>query len=219
MVIREQFYEDLENLKNAIETLANHTVEAFDASVDAFYVGDIEKAQEIMDRDVNLDQEELDINEKAILLIAKQQPVAKDLRRLIVALKISSDLERMADHATNIGKSTLHLGADHDLTIHPAIRDMANVAKDMVAVAIKAFHDEDVTLARKLAEMDDRVDNIYGEIIREMLEQTATNPQKIQHIMQMAFCARYIERFADHITNIGENIFYLVKGQTFDLND
>lgn len=219
MAIRGQFHEDLNELKNNIKQLAINTINIFDESIEALYAHDVEKAKEIRERDSILDRQELEINEQAILLIAKQQPVATDLRRLVVSLKISSDLERMADHATNIAKSTIHLGKDHDLTIHPALRDMADQAKKMVEVAIEAFENEDITLARKLAEMDDKVDTLYGDIIREMLEQTATNPQKIQHIMQMAFSARYIERFADHITNVGENIFYLVKGETFDLNE
>lgn len=219
MVIRGQFHEELDNLKSNIKQLALNTIQAFDESIEALYAHDVKKAEEIIERDSILDREELHINEQAILLIAKQQPVATDLRRLVVSLKISSDLERMADHATNIAKSTIHLGKDHDLTIHPALRDMAKQAKSMVDTAIEAFENEDITLARKLAEMDDKVDELYGKVIREMLEQTANNPQKIQHIMQMAFGARYIERFADHITNIGENIFYLVKGETFDLNE
>ncbi|KGX85343.1 phosphate signaling complex protein PhoU [Pontibacillus marinus] len=218
MEIRGQFHEDLDKLKFSIKRLAVEAVQAFDESIEALYAHDVDTAQKIRERDVKLDKEELDINEQAILLIAKQQPVATDLRRLIVAIKISSDLERMADHATNIAKSTIHLGKDHDLTIHPALRQMADKAKTMVDTAIDAFEYEDVSLARKLAEMDDEIDKMYGEVIREMLEQTANDPQKIQHIMQMAFGARYIERFADHITNIGENIFYLVKGESFDLN-
>ncbi|MBO8156089.1 MAG: phosphate signaling complex protein PhoU [Bacillaceae bacterium] len=219
MTVREQFHNDLGELKRIIQELAEDTKKALSEAVEALYNKDVDKAQEIIDNDVKLDRKELNINEQAILLIAKQQPFAKDLRRLIIALKISSDLERMADYAVNIAKSTIRLGKDHPLDVHPKIRKMADVALDMVNLAIKAFEHEDISLAKKLAEMDDEVDHMYSSIIREMLEETATNPQMIQHIMQMAFGARYLERFADHITNIGENIFYLVKGETYDLNE
>ncbi|MYL33464.1 phosphate signaling complex protein PhoU [Pontibacillus yanchengensis] len=219
MALRVQFHDELDRLKFRIKKLAVSSVDAFDQSVQALYEHDVEKAQRIIDEDSKIDKEELEINESAILLIAKQQPVATDLRRLIVAIKASSDLERMADHATNIAKSTIHLGENHDVDIHPKLKEMASVAKEMVEVATKAFEQENVSLARKLAEMDDQIDEMYGQVTREMLELTANNPQKIQHIMQMAFVGRYIERFADHITNIGENIFYIVKGETFELND
>ncbi|TCT26976.1 phosphate transport system protein [Melghiribacillus thermohalophilus] len=219
MTVREHFHQDLGELKKLIHELAEDTKRALSDAIDALYSRDVDRAQEIIDHDVKLDKKELNINEQAILLIAKQQPFAKDLRRLIIALKISSDLERMADYAVNIAKSTIRLGKDHPLEVHPQIRKMADVALDMVNLAMKAFEHEDISLAKKLAEMDDEVDDMYSSLIREMLEETATNPRMIQHIMQMAFGARYIERFADHITNIGENVFYLVKGETYDLNE
>nr|WP_174494753.1 phosphate signaling complex protein PhoU [Salirhabdus euzebyi] len=219
MTIREHFYEDLQNLKGLIKELAEDAEHALKEAVEGLYQKDIVKAQQVIDQDEQLDKKEVVINEKAILLIAKQQPLAKDLRRLIIAIKISSDLERMADHAVNIAKTTIRLGKDHPLNIHPQIAKMAEKARDMVILAIKAFENEDISMARKLAEMDDEVDHMYSALIREIFEETTSNPQMTQHLMQMAFSARFIERFADHITNIGENIFYLVKGEAYDLND
>ncbi|MFD1018760.1 phosphate signaling complex protein PhoU [Thalassobacillus hwangdonensis] len=219
MTFRVQFEEGLSQLRTHIKELALDTKEALNRAIDALYNQDVVTAKQIMEDDNKIDDKEVQINEETILMIAKQQPVATDLRRLIIALKISSDLERMADHATNIAKATIHLGKDHSLTVSPELKEMASVAADMLDLSIKAFENEDITLARKLGEMDDIIDEKYGEVIREMLEQTAVNPEQIQHIMQMAFSARYIERFADHITNIGENIFYLVKGKPYDLND
>ncbi|WP_053219192.1 phosphate signaling complex protein PhoU [Virgibacillus senegalensis] len=218
MVAREQFQEELARLRGDIISLARDTEHLLEKALEALYNQDIDAAQNIIFEDKKLDEKELKINEDAILLIARQQPVATDLRRLIIALRISSDLERMGDNAKNIAKAAIHLGEHHGLTIHPALDDMKQTALKMLDLSVKAFEYEDVTLARKLAELDDRVDNMYGEVVREMLEETATNPQKIQHIMQMAFSARYIERFADHTTNIGESILYLVKGETLDLN-
>jgi phosphate transport system protein len=219
MTIRANFDSELQSLKDQIKELALDSERALKEAVESLYQKDMKKAQIIIDGDVTLDNKELDINEKAILLIAKQQPLAKDLRRLIIALRISTDLERMADHAVNISKTTLRLGGNHPLTIHPDIRKMAEHAGNMVSLAIKAFEYEDISMAKKLAEMDDEIDHIYGKLIQELLTETASNPDMINHIMQMAFSARFIERYADHITNIGESIFYLVKGKTYDLND
>ncbi|QDP40615.1 phosphate signaling complex protein PhoU [Radiobacillus deserti] len=217
MVAREQFEVELKNIETTIIELAKEAGQALEDAVHALFTQDLELANKIIERDEVLDKKELQINEEAILLIAKEQPVARDLRRLIVAIKISSDLERMGDNATNIAKATLHLGK-HDLVVHSSLKDMKDIAIKMIDLSTKAFEMQDITLARKLSEMDDLVDSMYGDVVREMLEQTATNPQKIQHVMQMAFSARFIERFADHTTNIGESILYLVKGESFDLN-
>ncbi|WP_407268390.1 phosphate signaling complex protein PhoU [Radiobacillus sp. PE A8.2] len=218
MVTRENFQVELDKIKNMIINFAKDTEKVLNMSIDALYNQDIELAKQIIIDDRLLDAQDTKINDEAILLIAKQQPVASDLRRLIVALRISSDLERMADNAKNIAKSTIHLGESHGLDIHPTIKDMKNIAFKMLDIAVEAYQNEDIGLSRKLAEMDDLVDSMYGDVIRAMLKETATNPEKIQHIMQMSFCARYIERFADHSTNIGESILYMVKGENFDLN-
>lgn len=218
MVAREYFTTELGKLQKRIIELADDTERALTDAVKALYNQDVNLAKQVIAHDSILDRKELEINEEAILMIARQQPVATDLRRLIVALRISVDLERMGDNATNIAKSTIHLGEGHGIKVHPAIEEMKDIAVKMVDLSKKAFENEDITVARKLSEMDDLVDEKYGELVREMLEETATNPEKIQHIMQMAFSARYIERFADHTTNIAESILYLVKGESFDLN-
>ncbi|MDL4841540.1 phosphate signaling complex protein PhoU [Aquibacillus rhizosphaerae] len=219
MVAREQFQIELDKVKAMIIELARGTESLLRDAVKALYTADIELAKQVIAYDKELDKRDFEINEAAVLLIAKQQPVASDLRRLIVAIRISSDLERMGDNAKNIAKSTIHLGEKHGIQIHGAIEDMKDIAIRMIDLSVKAYENEDITLARKLAELDDLVDGMYSTVLRELLEETATNPEKIQHIMQMAFSGRYIERFGDHATNIGENIMYLVKGESFDLNE
>ncbi|QHS22765.1 phosphate signaling complex protein PhoU [Virgibacillus sp. MSP4-1] len=219
MAIRENFEGDIQIVSELIQELAEMSDSALKQAVESLYQKDIKKAQAIIEEDDKIDQKEMEINDKTVLLIAKQQPFAKDLRRLIISLKISSDIERMADHAVNIAKSAIHLGEDHPLSIHSMIAVMADKAREMSALAIKAFKNEDISLARKLAEMDDEIDEMYGTVVKEMLDESASNPQINQYMMQMAFSARFIERYADHITNIGENIFFLVKGETYDLNE
>ncbi|SFD54373.1 phosphate uptake regulator, PhoU [Lentibacillus persicus] len=218
MVVREQFEADLSNLKEDIISLSNASVNALFKAVDALYNQDLALANTIIDEDKAIDKQELAINEQTILLIAKQQPVATDLRRLVIALQITTDIERMADNAKNIAKSTLHLGEDHRLTVHPKIKEMRDMAVEMNNIAMRAFEYDDISIAGKLSKMDDNVDRLYEWVIKDILNETATNPEKIQYVMQMAFSARYIERFADHITNIGENILYLVKGESYKLN-
>lgn len=218
MVAREQFETDLKSIKEKIIVLSNTAMDALGEAVDALYNQDMTLANEIIDKDEAIDKAEHAINDQTILLIAKQQPVASDLRRLVIALQITTDIERMADNAKNIAKSTLHLGEDHRLTVHPRIKEMRDMAIAMNETAMKAFQYDDISIAGRLSEMDDEVDQLYEWIIHDILNETATNPEKIQYVMQMAFSARYIERFADHITNIGESILYLVKGESYKLN-
>ncbi|UOQ86014.1 phosphate signaling complex protein PhoU [Gracilibacillus salinarum] len=219
MVGREIFQSELEKVEALIIELARKTKEQLRSAVEALHSSDTEKAREIIEADRELDKLDFKINETAILLIARQQPVATDLRRLVVAIRISSDLERMADNAKNVAKSAIHLGEDHGIDIHSSIKEMQEIAIKMIDLAISAYENEDITLARKLADLDDIIDSMYSSMLRELLEETATNPQKIQHIMQMAFSGRYVERIGDHATNIGEDVMYLVKGESADLNE
>ncbi|WP_173916139.1 phosphate signaling complex protein PhoU [Halobacillus sp. Marseille-Q1614] len=219
MQTRRFFVEELEKLKVEVEELAEDTKQVLRNSVDALYNSDLKVAQSIIDNDHVYNKKEQHINESALIMIAKQQPVASDLRRLIVAIKISTDLERMADHGKNIAKATLFLGENPPISIHSSIREMMNLSLEMVDTAINAYHLEDVSFAMLLSEKDDKVDELYGRITKDLLEMTASNPDQIQYIMQTAYTSRYIERFADHITNIGESILYLIKGVSYDLND
>ncbi|SER56815.1 phosphate transport system protein [Gracilibacillus ureilyticus] len=218
MVGRESFQGELQQVEQLIIRLAKKTKEQLTLAVESLYDSDVEKAELVIQNDVDLDKLDLKINEEAIVLIARQQPVATDLRRLVVAIRISTDLERMADNAKNIAKSTVRLGKDHGMTVHPSIKEMKKIAIEMIDLAIKAYENEDISLARKLSEFDDMVDHMYSTMLRELLEETATEPQKIQHIMQMAFSGRYVERIGDHATNIGEDVTFLVKGESLDLN-
>ncbi|WP_087973500.1 phosphate signaling complex protein PhoU [Oceanobacillus rekensis] len=217
MITRNQFQGELDVMSEDIIKIANTAGRALDEAMDAFFSKDMELAKQVIDNDQKIDRKELEINDKAILLIAKQQPVATDLRRVITTLKILTDIERMGDNAKNIANATIHLGKNASI-IPSDLKRMYEMTKDMLDSAIKAFKYEDVTIARELAVMDDGVDKLNKTIISELLEETATNPEKIQYVMQMALCAKYLERFADHITNVGESILYLVKGENFNLN-
>lgn len=217
MVTRNHFQGELDVMSEDIIKLANTAGQALDEAMDAFFSQDMELAKQVIDNDQKIDRKELEIKDKTILLIAKQQPVATDLRRVITTLKVLTDIERMGDHAKNIASAAIHLGKNTSI-IPSDLKQMYEMTKDMLDSATRAFKYEDVIIARKLAVMDDGVDKLYKTIVSELLEETATNPEKIQYVMQMALCAKYLERFADHITNVGESILYLVKDENFNFN-
>lgn len=214
---REQFQGELIELKEEIIKMADMAGEALSKAIESLFNQDIELAKEIIENDKYIDALDTEINEKTVLLIAKQQPVATDLRQLIITLRIVTDIERMGDHAKNIANAAISL--DKNLsTIPEGIKEMHQIVLDMLQSAMHAFKNEDITIAGNLAVIDDKVDKLYKQIVSELLGKSATNPERIQYIMQAAFCARYLERFADHITNIGESILYLVKGKNYNLN-
>jgi phosphate transport system protein len=216
-VTRNHFQNELDDLTNRIVTIAELSGRALSDAIDALFTNDTDQASDVIKKDIYIDRGELEINDKVVLLIAKQQPVATDLRRIIVFLRIATDIERMADNAKNIAQSTVLLG-NSDLQKLDNLKKLHDLVQIMLEKAIVAFKNEDVNIAKELGKYDDEADEIYNDIVSELLGMTATNPDKIQYIMQLAFCARYLERFADHVTNIGESVLYLVKGINYDLN-
>lgn len=217
--MREKFEVDLNTLHTKLIEIGSHTEIALSKAINALETQNIELALEVMEQDEKVDDLEEEINDFAILLIAKQQPVAIDLRRIIVSIKIAADIERMADNAVNIAKSAIRIGNEALVKPIDQIKKMHQLASEMLSLSLKAFHEEDVELARKVAEMDNEVDDLYGETIRDLLQTVPSDQDYLNQITQLSLIARFIERIADHATNISENILYLVKGRHYDLNN
>ncbi|HWO98015.1 MAG TPA: phosphate signaling complex protein PhoU [Bacillus sp. (in: firmicutes)] len=219
MVVRERFHDDLKALREKLVEIGKMTEEAMGKSFQALTEKDVEAALSVIDDDYKVNRLEEEINDLAILLIAKQQPVAVDLRRVIVAIKIASDIERMADFSVNIAKSTIRIGKEPLIKPLEHITKMYELATEMLSLSLKSYNDEDILLAKKVAEMDDEVDSLYGETITELLNLAKEKQEALPQITQLLFITRYLERFADHATNVAENVFYLVKGKRYDLNE
>jgi phosphate transport system protein len=218
MTVRGKFQVDLNNLREMLLELGDMTETAINSSMAALLEQDIEKALHVIENDNKIDKLEEEINDFAILLIAKQAPVAVDLRRIMVALKIAADIERMADHAVNIAKAVIRIGSESLIKPLEDIPKMHRLASEMLRESLKAYNEQDLIHAKKVSEIDDKVDELYGTITSELLSMMPKHPENIAQITQLAFVARYLERIADHATNISENIFFLVKGQHYDLN-
>ena len=218
MNTRLNFDSNLKQLKDKIMEMAHKSVVAIKQSIDTLINQDIEKAKEIINNDTIIDDLEHEINNKAIILIAKESPVAGDLRKIVVALKISSEVERIADNAVNIAKSTLHIGQEKHIKEIVDIPKMMDLALEMLSDSLTAFLKEDVELAKKCAAKDDKVDEMYGTLVKELMGYIQRYPNQTNQITQLAFVCRYIERLADHSTNIAEHVIYLVTGERYDLN-
>lgn len=219
MALRENFDLKLKQLNEKVLELGGLAETAFVKSINALRNKDIESAIQVIDEDSYIDHLEEDINDLAIVLIAREAPVAVDLRRIIVAIKIASDLERVADYAVNIAKSVIRIGdAKNDLPDQSLLR-MFEIANEMLSLSFKAYVEEDVVLAKKIADMDDEVDKLYGETIQTFLQLSSENKEEFQQLTQLSFIARYIERIGDYATNISEGVFYIVKGIRYELNN
>lgn len=218
MQVRKNFDMELEQQKQALLRMVEFSKKMLVDSVEALRTQNLALAQQVIDSDHQLNQMETNVNDKAIQIIAKEGPVAKDLRKVIVSLKISSDVERIGDLAVNIAKSTLIIGKESLVVEITEIPRVIEIINDMLHKSVSAFDYEDVSIAKYVADQDDKVDEYYGKFLQEMIALFKQYPDHTNQILQLSFICRYIERIGDHITNIAENIVYLVKGKRYDLD-
>ncbi|MBT2582307.1 phosphate signaling complex protein PhoU [Planococcus sp. ISL-109] len=218
MAVREKFEYEMHSAQEMLITLSTMAIDALDKSMQALISHDVDAALQVIEDDVHINRLEEDLNDQVILLIAKQSPVATDLRRLIVTIKVASDMERVGDYAVNIAKETIRIGQQELLEPIHKIRRMHELATVMLRQGIDALVQEDVEKAKEIADMDDEVDDLYGEAIRLLFQYSAKEPEKLSQVTQLAFICRYMERSADYATNISEQLFYLVRGRHYDLN-
>lgn len=218
MIRRKEFDKDLEELRSLLQQMGEHVTDALEGAVTALQNLDTTRAQEIVKADLHLNAMEDKIMEIGSRLIITQQPVAKDLRRIIVAFKISSDLERMGDLALDVAKATMRIQGQQLIKPLVDIPRMSEIVKKMIDEAIQSYLDENTDLAYKMAQDDDQVDQLYGAMINELYAYMVEKPDSVSQAMLLTLVGRYIERIADHATNIGESVVYLVTGKRPDLN-
>lgn len=215
---RKEFAAALEELRRLLVNMGERTEDALIEAIQALSHQEVGRAKKIIERDQEINNAESKIVDLGSKLVATQQPVAKDFRRILVAFKISSDLERMADLAVDIAKVVVRLEGQPLIKPLVDIPRMADVTKSMIHHAIQSYVSENLDLAYRMAKDDDQVDHLYSQILRELFTYMSSHPQDINQAMLLSFVARYIERIADHATNIGELVVYLVEGRRPELN-
>lgn len=212
----EQAVEDLQEDMIHIGTLVENAIKN---SVDSLVNRDLEMARKIIENDDEIDELERVIEVKCMTLIARQQPLAKDLRTIATALKMITDLERMADHACDIAKITLRLEGQSFIKPLVDIPEMARLTKQMVSDALDAYVREDIKLAEKVGQDDNNVDSLYKQIFDDLVKLMANDESKVNQSTYLLLIANYLERIGDHATNIAERVIYLVTGKMEDLNE
>ncbi len=206
------FEEKMSWLQDKLQQMGNLVEDAIAKSVEALKTQDLKLAQAVIDGDDQIDDLEREIEEKILEVIATQQPMAKDLRRVATLFKMINDLERMADYATSIAKITMRIANQPLIKPLVDIPRMAIISQKMVKQSLDAYVREDVDLARAVGKDDDEVDNLYSQIFRELLTIMMENPKTITQATHLLFAGRWLERISDHATNIAEEVIFLVTG-------
>ena len=181
-------------------------------SIRALKEQDIELAEEVVAEDDQIDEYELELEEMCTRLIATQQPVAKDLRTIIVISKLATDLERIGDHASNIGNMVIKIGDEPLIKPLIDIPRMTDIVTSRLKKSLEAFVNLDVELAHKIAKQDEEVDVLDEQILRELLTFMIEDPKTIRQAMSLIFISRFLERIGDHATNICERVIYMATG-------
>jgi phosphate transport system protein len=216
---RKVFEANLEELHNDLLRMGSIVEKQIHDCIDALVTQNVEKAEKIMKNDDVVDALESEIEDKAIKLIAMQQPLATDLRNIFTTTKIVTDLERMADHAVDVAKITLRLKDEKYIKQLIDIPRMAKIVELMIKDSLDAYVAGDVEKAYAVCKRDDEVDEIYKEVFKELLELMLQNPKTVNQATQFLFICKFLERIADHTTNICEWTIYLVTGEKVDLNE
>jgi phosphate transport system protein len=213
-VSERHFHAQLATLKQRLIEMSTRSEELVDLAVDALLTRDKEKADAVIGGDRDVDYLEIDIEQLAIALLALQQPMGRDLRFIISAIKTSSDLERVGDHAVNISQSALRITALRaPMMIDPAIEDMARRARRMLSDALDAFVRADGKLGRDVCQRDDQVDALHDSLFRTLLTHMMGDPKLITPSLELLLVSRNLERVADLATNIAEDAVYLAEGK------
>ena len=194
--------------------MSSKAEERTDLAVDALLTRDREKANLVINGDVDLNDLEIEVEQAAVELLALQQPMARDLRFIIGAIKVSNDLERVGDHAVNIAESALRLADQPKARIAiPEIEDMARRTRKMLGDSLDAFIRADGALGRKVCMEDDVVDNLHDSVFRVLLTHMMADPKTITPSLELLLVGRNLERIADLATNIGEDAVFLAEGK------
>lgn len=216
---RLKYQDSLDRLEKEILKMGSLVEEQINMSVISLAKQDLNLAEKVVKEDDKIDVFELQIEEIILKLIATQQPMAKDLRRIAAGFKIITDLERIGDNAVDIAKTTIRIGMKPLIKPLIDIPRMADITQNMVKEALDSYINEDIELAESLAAKDDIVDSLHAQIIRELFTYMLENPKNIEQVTNLMFVSRYLERIADHATNLGENVIYLVTAERRKLNE
>jgi len=207
------FQQELNGLKKELLKMAGLAEQAIANAIDALVKRDSALAEKIIREDKAINDIELEIDDLSLKLLALHQPMAADLRFITSAMRINIELERIGDLAVNIAERALSLNQEPQLKPYIDIPRMAEITKNMVKEVLDAFVSGDPDLARAVCERDDQVDDLNDQVFRELLSFMIADPKTITRAVHLIIVSKYLERIADHATNIAEGVIFMVKAR------
>ncbi|WP_099188899.1 phosphate signaling complex protein PhoU [Tepidibacter mesophilus] len=217
-MVRENFKTELNELKEDVIFMMDRVESLIEKSVDALVNKDLELARSIIKLDDEIDNCMYEIEEKAINLIALQQPMARDLRIIFSVSKIITDLERIGDFCVNISRETIKIGKEEHIKQLVDIPKIKEIIISMMKNVKISFRLEDAEIAFEVGQEDELVDDLYKDIYVDILNMIHKSTEYTNQGTKLLFVGRYLERIADHITNICERIIYISKGERIEIN-
>ncbi|MDQ7793555.1 MAG: phosphate signaling complex protein PhoU [bacterium] len=217
-MVRSAFLKELQELENVVLELGSRVEEAIGQASRSLVTQDPGLAREVIAGDDCLDALQLEIENRCLNLLALQQPLSRDLRFIGTALKVAIDLERIGDHAADIAQVAIRLSGEDYIKPLIDIPRMADLARGMLRDSLTAYVRQDTRLALSLAQADTLMDSLYNQVFRELLTYMTSDPATIPQATRLLLVAQHLERVADHVTNIGEGVIYMVDGQRTSLN-
>jgi len=207
------FDDELQNLTQVIERMGGLVEGELQTAIQALIRRNVELGHQVMQSDSSVDELEHQVSALSVRLLALRQPVAQDLREIVGALKISSDLERIGDYAANIGKRVVAIVQTNQFALPASLPRMGWLGQKIVRDVLQAYVERDADKADLARASDEEIDETYNGLFRELLTHMMEDPRNISACTHLLFIARNIERIGDHATNIAETIHYIVRGE------
>jgi phosphate transport system protein len=219
MQTRMHFLEELSRLNHDMLAMGTRVEENLRKAMDALKSQNVELAREVKASDELVNALQLKIEDQAAVLIATQQPVARDLRELVTVFKVTDNLERAGDHAVHLAKAAIKLAGEPPFRQIDRLCRMAEIECEMIRGAVDAFLNQDAEAARRIAVRDAEVDAEHKLLVRETLEIMRENPDMVERASRLFKTSGYLERLGDHMTNICEAVVFMAEGSHVELND
>jgi phosphate transport system protein len=210
---RLEFASNLGGVRNRTVTLASMVDKAIARSVEGFRAWDVEISNDVIASDSQINGARWDIEEEIVLLIARQAPMARDLRELISFLHIATELERIGDYAKVVARTVLEYSDPPDIKAMPSILDLGALGRSQLADAIEAFLERDAAMARRVAKHDDQMDILWTRIYHQLVAEMIAEPDLVEEASALLWIAHNFERMGDRVTNICERIVYAATGE------
>ncbi len=211
------FEDELQGLARSIAEMGGRAEQIVERSIVALLRSDMDLAHEVIESDKKVDALHRQIEEDAVILIARRQPMAQDLREAVAAIRIANDLERVGDLGKNIAKRAVAIQREtFSQKVRVGVEHLAELGLKQVKKVLDAYAARDVEKAREVCAQDEEIDAVYTSLFRELLTYMMEDPRNITMCTHLLFCAKNIERIGDHATNIAETVYYLITGEQWD---